>query len=142
MSEKQFIEIWVKKVSDENIKIFPDDFLSTEKTYIYKLPNCSLILGEELFGKIELIDKDGNQLILCETMQIAKYILYANRSIPSEISIPELESEMQSLLKKYENYFDNLLREIKNDFSHKFPASKNFPQVSNQIFNQLNIKRF
>ncbi len=140
MLEKEFAKYWVQLNRGE-IKSFPGDFLSSSQTEEIKLPGKVLILGSELFGTYELLDEKGNEFLKVEDIYKAKYILYANMNKPNSIECPVHPEEIKSVVKLYENYLDNLLEQIRKEFKSKFPESKSFPEISNYIFNSLNLKR-
>lgn len=142
MNEKEFISRWVEKLSKSALKNYPEDFLGENKVSKLKLPGTSLTLGEELFGNIEIVDTRGNSVLMVNSMSKAKHILYGNKNKPAFISIPEDEKQVVETVKSYEKYLDGILKEIEADFKKNFPETKSFPNVSSEIFNLLNLKRY
>lgn len=140
MKEKEFAKEWVSENKD-SIKSFPNDFLLNEKTDEIKLPAKVLVLGPELFGTYELLDEKGNEELKVDDIYKAKYVLYANRNKPLNVNCPIDAKEIKSVVKSYEKYLDELLEKIKKEFKSNFPESKAFPEISNYIFNSLNLKR-
>ena len=141
MTEKEFIELWVKKLGEE-IKLFPDDYLAEMIVKNIAMPGKTLLLGQELFGSFEIIDTQGNVFLQVGSLLIAKYYLYANRLRPAEIKIPESEADIEKVVKQYEQFIDAKLVEIEKDYKKQFAGIKNFHQLSNQIFHALNLQRY
>ncbi len=141
MTENEFISIWTEKIRDERLKDFPADFLKEEKVARIKMPGRAMMMGAELFGSVELVDTDGDVHFMCESSEKAKYILYANRNHPLYTEIPENEEDLATVLKRYENFLDSLLNDVKNEFLKSFKAAGKFAQVSNSIFRNLKLSR-
>lgn len=142
MSEKEFISFWTKKLSDGKTKPFPGEFIGECSLSEIKLPGTSLTLGDELFGSVEIVDTHGNSVIMAESLPKAKYILYGSNNKPSSLKIPDDEKVLAESVKKYEKYMDSILKEIETDYKSKFQETKNFPRVSLEIFNSLNLRRY
>ncbi|WKZ69065.1 MAG: hypothetical protein QY331_13980 [Melioribacteraceae bacterium] len=140
MKEKEFAKEWVTN-NKGKINSFPDDFLSSGKTEKIILPQKVLVLGSELFGTYEILDEHGNEELKVDDIYKAKFILYSNRTKPKYINCPIDVNEIKSVVKSYEKYLDELLEQIKKEFKSTFPDSKSFPEISNYIFNSLNLKR-
>lgn len=140
MTEKEFVIKWIIKIKNE-LKIFPQDFTSSNENEILNMPAKNLLLSPPLFDSYEIIDNDGNIIFHLDALSKAKYILYANREKPLRITIPKNLEEIEAAVKSYENYIDGILKNIESDFKEKFPRSKNFALISNQIFNSLNLIR-
>ena len=79
MTEKEFQNNWRDKLK-ENLKEFPNDFLSSESTEELVLPPKPLIIANELFGNYEISDLDDNVVCTTDDYYKVKYILYANRN--------------------------------------------------------------
>ncbi|MBU1099046.1 MAG: hypothetical protein KKA84_01485 [Bacteroidetes bacterium] len=141
MTEKEFIEISVTK-SRGSLPEFPGNFLSDVEVRSVDMPGKTIVLGQELFGSFEIIDSDGNVYFQVGSTLEAKYYLYSNRTKPSKISVPVKETDVISVVKKYENSIDQILQGLEKDFKKEFPGNKNFYQVSNQIFHMLNLQRY
>ncbi|MCX6152061.1 MAG: hypothetical protein NTX22_16160 [Ignavibacteriales bacterium] len=142
MTGQEFISEWVNKLSSEKIKNFPDDFIDSIECTTIKLPDKNLVLGQELFGKFEILDKDGNSIMLVDDLSIAKYILYSNRYKSVVVTIPKDKAEIKNAVKVYEKLIDGKLKAIEKEFKKQFPKSANLYEVSNKIFNSLNLKRY
>ncbi|MCF8262096.1 MAG: hypothetical protein K9J12_15070 [Melioribacteraceae bacterium] len=124
------------------LKTFPIDFLPECDVSLIDLPGKQLVFGSELFGSYELTDVEGNPALQVDSYEKAKYILYANRTRPKEIKMPELPENVVTTIKAYEKHLDELVRAIVKDYKSHFPQSARFHEVSNQIFTALNLNRF
>ena len=142
MKIHEFENNWIIKLEKGNLKSFPDDFLGDEKVEKFDLPKTSLIKSPELFGSFEVLDSNGNPILQSDNLDKIKYILYANRKKPARINIPTDDTEITRLVKQYEKYLDNIVKDIENDFHNYFSSSKNFLIVSNKIFSTLNLYRY
>lgn len=141
MTQKEFILNWYNKISGEGLKVFPADFITTEKLSSISLPAKTLVLGSELFGKYEITTVDGIPAIQADDYIYAKYILYANRTKPISINIPAEHESIKNTVLKYEEYLDSIIKRIENDFKKRFPDSPDIYTAVNQILNKLNITR-
>ncbi len=142
MTEKEFISGWTKKIGEAGIKNFPDDFITNFITEEIELPGKTLVLGQEFFGSHEILTIDGTPFLQLNSFVKAKYLIYSNRLKPKFIRIPTNESEIKSAVSDYENYLDNILKEIKVDYNTKFPDGKNSVASANEIFRILNLTRY
>ncbi|MEJ5351568.1 MAG: hypothetical protein WHS65_08255 [Melioribacteraceae bacterium] len=140
MNEKEFTIKWIEKIKQE-LKNFPNDFNLSSENKTCELPGKNLLLTPPLFDSYEIVDNDGNIVFHVNNFYEAKYIIYSNRNKPKKIFLPITEDDIKSAVESYENYLDNLLRNIEKDFKENFPKSKNFPLISTQIFNSLNLVR-
>ena len=77
------------------------------------MPGKALVIGGSFFGSLEILTTDGNLFLHVDSHLKAKYIIYSNRNRPLKISIPEKESEIKSAVEKYENYLDQLIKQLK-----------------------------
>ncbi len=134
MKEKEITTNWIEKIRKE-LKIFPEDFNLSKENKILELPGKNLFLPPPLFDSYEIIDNEGNIVFHLKNYYEAKYIIYANRNKPSKILIPKNEEEIKTAVKSYEDYLDNILRNIEND------CKENFSEVSSQVFKSLNLMR-
>jgi hypothetical protein len=141
MNEKEFISSWVSKLASDGIKNFPADFISINNYSELKLPGKTLLIGEELFGRLEIITSDGNSVLHANGYSQAKFILYANRNTPGLILIPSDESELKKAVQMYEAYLDSIIKNIENVYKKTFPEEKNSKLAVNEIFRQLNLVR-
>ena len=142
MTIQEFENKWLKKIRDELLNSFPDDFLEFGDYETLNLPGKPLIKGSELFGTYEIIDTDGIPFISVDSANKLKYILYSNFSKPERIKIPLDNSEITNSVKKYEKHLDDILKMIINDFKSEFPTSNKHVSVSGKIFQMLNLHRY
>ena len=140
MTEKEFAQNWVEEKKN-SIKNFPGEFFESTDFEEVELPGRLLILGPEIFGGYELMDSGNDPVMKVDDINKAKYILYANRLKPASTKIPKSEEEITAAIKRYEKYLDEMLESIQEDFKKHFPQAKTFPEISNFIFNSLNLKR-
>lgn len=141
MTKKEFVEYWKNKLISEGIKTFPDDFLDNVETLQKKIPAKTLILGSELFGTFEVITTDGEIIIQAEDYVEAKYYVYASQQRKSEIKFPVDKNLIPLIVKKYEQYIDNIIIEITKDFRKSFQDTKEINPVS-EILKVLNLVRY
>lgn len=142
MTEKDFSNNWIARLTERGIKNFPSDFLSSLPTEEISLPSVNLVKGEELFGSYEITDSRGNSVFLADSLSKAKYILYSNRLRPHIVNIPSGDEQVNDVVKLYEKYLDSIVKEVESDYKKVFPKNKNFSFISNEIFNALNLKRY
>jgi len=140
MNEKDFIKKWIEKIK-LSLPVFPIDFLAGVETENFEMPGKPITLGSELFGQYEIVDTEGNPILQTSDYSLIKYVLYSSRLKPNSIPKPIIASEISKVVKTYEVYIDNLMKEIKSDISKLLPAS-DFMRISNQIFNSLNLLRY
>ncbi|NOX18359.1 MAG: hypothetical protein GXO87_08765 [Chlorobi bacterium] len=142
MTEKEFLQNWIDKIRRDILKDFPADFIADEAAKDFELPGAALTLGAELFGSYELNDIDGNPAFQLDSYEKAKYVLYANRTEPKSIKIPNDERDLKRLVEEYEKHLDVLLRLVKDDYEINFPEGARFMNISNSIFYALNLYRY
>lgn len=142
MTEKEFVAWWTNKLWSGGIKIFPDDFKKPAELKEVSLPGKALVIGEEFFGAFEILTVDGNQVYQAGNHNEAKYIIYANRLKPAAVKVPLNDQEIKATNSLYEKYLDSIIKEIENDYKIKFPLSKNFNMIANEIFRILNLTRY
>lgn len=142
MSEKDFINKWIKFLNAEGIKTFPDDFSDTNEYIRIELPKQILILGKEFFGNYEVLTTSGESVYQAADLTEAKFIIYAGRNRAGVVHMPVSRDDISSSLKNYESYIDSILSRIEKEFRKEFPESKNFTVVSNEIFKVLNLIRY
>jgi len=140
MNEKEFINKHAEQLSKE-LRRFPDDFLGSFECTEFDLPGKTLILGEEFFGRFEIITPDGTPVLHVDDFDKANYIVYASRSKQDKIKIPVKKESIKQVLDSYRVYLDNLVKKLEHEFKESFPASKNFNAASSTIFKKLNIVR-
>ncbi len=142
MTENEFIFNETARLKKE-IKIFPKDFIDIRSEWNeFKVPETKLVLGEELFGKYEVVDLKGNSVLLTEDFHLAKYLIYSSHFVAGIIKIPNDGIKLLEAVKSYEKYLDNLLKEIESDIKNSLPESKHANKITNQIFNSLNLRRY
>lgn len=136
-----FVNNWQLKIKNELLKSFPSDFFNSDVRKNIKLHGKSLIKGSELFGNYEITDINGNSVFSSENIDEIKYILYANRTNPASIEIVEDRVLLSKMIKNYEAHLDDIIKNISEDFKLKFPKSDQLVEVTNRIFNLLNLQR-
>ncbi|MEJ5263313.1 MAG: hypothetical protein WHT45_11570 [Ignavibacterium sp.] len=141
MTKKEFVDFWKSKLLSEGIKIFPDDFLDNIETLEKKIPATTLILGSELFGSYEVITTSGEVIFQAENYIEAKYYVYSSQQRKSQIKFPADKNLIPIIVKKYEQYIDNIITEITRDFKKSFPDTKEISPVS-EILKALNLVRY
>ncbi|WP_337866185.1 hypothetical protein [Ignavibacterium sp.] len=141
MTRKEFVDYWKSKLLSEGIKIFPDDFLDNFATIEKKIPAQTLILGSELFGSYEVITTSGEIIFQTEDFIEAKYYVYSSQQRKSEIKIPVDKNLIPQIVKKYEQYIDNIITEVTKELKKTFPDTKEINPVS-EILKALNLVRY
>ncbi|MDR3626843.1 MAG: hypothetical protein P4L45_08415 [Ignavibacteriaceae bacterium] len=129
-------------MSGKSLKSFPDEFIDSTALQDITLPGKALIIGGSFFGSIEILTTDGSVFMNVESHLKAKYIIYSNRNRPLKITIPEKETELKSTVEKYENYLDQLIKQIEADYKKNFPGGKDSALLINNIFKILNLIRY
>lgn len=142
MTQKEFEKKWIGLIENEFLKKFPDEFIGLSETETITLPNTGLIIGSEFFGNYEIVDAKGNVHFNVDNYYKAKYILYSNRLKPEKVLQPLDEERLMSSVKEYERLLDSILKQMERDFKQTFPESHHFTNVSNHVFNALNLKRY
>lgn len=141
MTEKEFVLNWAARLRSESVKVFPADFIASEKCRHIQLPGKALVIGEEFFGNYEIITTDGSCVYQAQNHDEAKYIVYANREKIKGVDIPEDPKEIKAATTKYESYLDSIIRTIEADYKKKFPDTPGAGAV-NEIFRALNLIRY
>ncbi len=142
MNEKEFVNKWKLEISKEGLKVFPDDFLKDEDCNEFELKEKSLFLGEEFFGKYEVLDIEGNVFLQVDDYYQAKYLVYAGRKKVDKVRMPNNIPELKSVLTEYEKYLDSILIKIQSDYKKTFKSNTNLHSVTNEIFHSLNLIRY
>lgn len=142
MLEKDFVKIWVEKIKGGILKNFPADFIPGIPASEVELPGKMLILGPELFGTFELTDSKGNPFLHTTNFSMVKYYLYANRTTPVKMLLPDDEETVSKVVKDYEKHLDAIVTMMEKEFKVLFPDSKSFNSVSNLVFSTLNLQRY
>ncbi len=141
MTPKEFITKTVGKISDEGVRIFPDDFLPPCETVPIKLPPQTLITGNEFFGSREVLTTGGSLFCHTESLARAKYLVYAAVKPNRDIDVPVKDRDIDSAVKDYEKYLDTILRQTEKEYRSIFPEDKDVKAVINEVFRLLNLKR-
>ena len=141
MNEKDFIFSKSKELQLSGLKNFPADFLTTKNCNSVEIPDKYLILGKEFFGNFEVTTPAGDFVITFNNEYEAKYIVYASKNRNNQIKIPKEEKNIKEAVESYEKYLDEILQEIRKDYSARFATGKNFTSVSSEIFRKLNLTR-
>lgn len=141
MTKKEFVDFWKSKLLAEGIKIFPDDFLDNVETLEKKIPATTLILGSELFGSYEVITTTGEVIFQADNFIEAKYYVYSSQQRKSQIKFPADKNLIPLIVKKYEQYIDNIITEITKDFKKSFSDTKEINPVS-EILKALKLVRY
>jgi len=142
VTEKEFITRYIKKHSETNSKIFPDDFTKLTDTEQLELPHKTLVLGSEFFGAVEILTTEGTPILQAESIHKAKYIVYANLNRRGNIIIPKNEYEIKTAVENYEKHLDWILLDIEEELSKELPDSRNLHSISNAIFLKLNLVHY
>ncbi len=142
MTEKEFTAGITASIKADGIKIFPGDFLPQVETKEITLPGKTLVMGEEFFGKFEIIAVDGTPVMQADSHVEAKYVLYAGKNKSFSIVIPISESDLKAAVAAYEKFLDSIVKRIEVEFKKKFPESKNLNSTINEIFRILNLVRY
>lgn len=141
MKEKDFINQQVNALAKE-LKIFPEGFISGYQAKEISVPAKNLILGEEFFGKYEILTADGTLVFHSTSYDEAKFIVYSSRTKPDKIFLPTNEEDLKKPLSTYNKYLDGIIKDISLLYKKYFPEGKNLHAVSNDIFRNLNLVRY
>ncbi|NLH60416.1 MAG: hypothetical protein GX452_03335 [Ignavibacteriales bacterium] len=141
METKKFIADSVSAILASGLKKFPDDFLFPCPATTLLLPLKSLILGNELFGAFEIFTSDGEPVMIVNSYEKAKYIVYSGRHKQGEILIPENEADITSVLAGYNAYLDSILKTLVEKFKLLFGEKRDHSEAVNKIFQILNLTR-
>jgi hypothetical protein len=142
LNEELFIENWISKVQSSGIRQFPLHFIDESQLDIVSIPIKTLVIGQEFFGAYEIITTDGESVYHASNYDEAKFIVYSSKERNGKTFIPKDKSIIKSLVDSYNNYLDDLLAQIKNDYKKNFKDGKNVNAVSNEIFKKLNLIRY
>jgi len=138
MDEKDFRTKWIEEIK-RSLKSFPKDFISGIPTQKLSLPCKALVSGSEFFGSFEITDLDSEVYFRTENKYKLKYILYANRDLPAFINTPIDETVCKKIVKDYEQELKEILTSMEIDYKKVSPSSKTFNEISNSVFNSLNL---
>jgi hypothetical protein len=141
MKEKEFVHQQVNALAKE-LKTFPNEFISGYESKVISLPPKNLLLGEEFFGKYEILTADGTLVFHSTSYDEAKFIVYSSRTKPDKIFLPTNENDLINSLSVYNKYLDGIIKDISLLYKKYFPEGKNLHAVSNDIFRNLNLVRY
>ena len=141
MNSREFISLKIKQITDEGIKKFPEDFLFPCDLSSFTLPSETLVIGNEFFGSYEVITTRGASFCHTDTIMKAKYLVYAGRNKDREIKIPTDDKNVELVVKDYEKYLDQKLKQLEKDYRKLFPESKDAAYAVNEVFRILNLNR-
>lgn len=142
MNEEFFIESWLSKIQSSGIRQFPLDFIDESQLENISIPVKTLVIGQEFFGVYEIITTDGESVYHASNYDEAKFIVYSSKERNGKTYIPKDISMIKTLVDSYNNYLDDILTQIKNDYKKNFKDGKNVNAVSNEIFKKLNLIRY
>lgn len=142
MNKKEFIKNYVEKITSEGIKHFPADFLTSNNLKIITMPGKPFHIGEEFFGSYEILNSEGESFLHVKNYMQAKYLIYSNRDLPTEIFMPVDEEEVNKSVKSYESYLDKIIKEINSALLKTSVEIRNSSNVINGIFRILNLVRY
>lgn len=142
MNEEFFIESWLSKIQSSGIRQFPLDFIDESQLINISIPVKTLVIGQEFFGAYEIITTDGESVYHASNYGEAKFIVYSSKERNGKSYLPKDRSMTKTLVDSYNNYLDDLLTQIKNDYKKNIKDGKNVNAVSNDIFKKLNLIRY
>ena len=142
MNEKLFIDTWISKIQLDGIKQFPFHFIDETQLDIIPIPIKTLVVGQEFFGAYEIITTSGEQGIQAATSDEAKFFVYSSKQRNGKAYLPKDKSLVSKIVSAYNNYLDELIDIVKIDYKKEFADGKNFLNVSNEIFQKLNLIRY
>lgn len=142
MTFTDFENKWVDKLERETLKSFPKSFIGENEYKTINLPGKPLLKGTELFGSYEIIDTNGNTIYNSGNYTEIKYLLYANRKTPTSVDVVTNETALSTIVKNYENYLDEIVKIIGDDFKENYPTSDKEISVVNKVFQLLNLQRY
>ncbi|MCK7523496.1 MAG: hypothetical protein MZV64_40510 [Ignavibacteriales bacterium] len=128
MNENLFIENWLIKVQSSGIRKFPHHFIDESQLDNISIPIKTLVIGQEFFGAYEIITTDGESVYHASNYDEARFIVYSSKERNGKTFIPKDRSIIKSLIDSYNNYLDDLLAQIKNDYKRIFRMGRMFMQ--------------
>ena len=142
MNEKEFIEKIYNKILTSDLRKFPADFLDPNLLIKISVPVKTLVLGNEFFGKYEIITTDGAQVYQADALNEAKFFIYSSAERNGSAYLPEDKTLINKTIEEYHQYLDNIIRLIKSEYKKAFPDGKDVLSISNKIFQKLNFVRY
>jgi hypothetical protein len=142
VTTKEFISLYLKKHTEAGEKIFPDDFTVLSSAKFITLPYKSLVIGNDLFGKIEILSTDGATVYQADDIYEAKYLIYAKKYSDDNVAIPANNNDVKTAVLEYEKYLDLILEDIKEKLMQNLIDPANLHTISNEIFMKLNLVRY
>lgn len=142
MTEKEFVQKEVKRITANGIKTFPVDFLHECETEAIEMPGKILVPGEELFGYYEISLLDGTPIFNVQEIKKAKYLVYSSRLKIKTVNIPKSIEDIITVVTAYHNYVDTIIKEISNFYKQEFPEGENGNQTISEILKVINLVRY
>jgi hypothetical protein len=139
--EKDLVKKVISTLKKSELKIFPYDFIIGIDCIDEKIVNKILILGSEFFGSYEILTSDGVLFKMVNSLPLAKYYIYSSVNKKFILPVPTNSADIEIVVRKYENYFDELLKHISQLISQESTkVDKN--KIINQVIQNLNYLRF
>jgi len=139
--EKDLVKKVISTLKKSELKIFPYDFIIGIDCIYEKIVNKILILGSEFFGSYEILTSDGVLFKMVNSLPLAKYYIYSSVNKKFILPVPTNLADIEIIVRKYENYFDELLKHISQLISQESTkVDKN--KIINQVIQNLNYLRF
>ena len=142
MTEKEFVQKEVKRITASGIKSFPVDFLHECETEEIEVPGKVLIPGEELFGHYEISLLDGTPVFNVPEIKKAKYLIYSSRLKTNTVIIPKSIEDIETVVKNYHKYVDSIIKEINSNYKTEFPEGENGNTIISDILKVINLVRY
>lgn len=142
MTEKEFVQKEVKRITASGIKSFPVDFLYECETEEIEMPGKILIPGEELFGHYEISLLDGTPVFNVPDLKKAKYLVYSSRLKTKTVTIPKSVEDIKNVVTIYHKYVDSIIKEINGNYKTEFPEGENGNTIINDILKVINLVRY
>ncbi len=142
MNKKSFIDDWIIKSESEGIQDFPNQFIDKDQLDVFSIPQKTLVIGSEFFGSYEVLTTEGELVYQASNVDEAKFFIYSSRKRDGKASLPKNKSLIKDLVKRYNQYLDDLLNQIQKDYKKNFPTEKDAHTTANQIFQKLNLIRY
>lgn len=141
-TEKELLQKHREKLEATGIRVFPDEFTGKYLGKELKLPGKTLTIGENFFDTIEVVTVNGESFYQAEDNNTAKFIIYANRTLPSSVVIPDDKDKIKTLLKDYELYLSGIIKNFENDYKKNFPDGKNSAGLTLDLLRSFNLVKY
>ncbi len=139
--ENKLLKKITERIKSSELKVFPDDFLSSSNYYNETIPDKILVIASELFGHFEIKTSDGEFFKMVDDIHLAKYYVYSSLQRKSSLKIPTEDSTLKSIIADYEKYFDNLVKMIDTEINNS-GLNINKMKITNEIIHSLNLTRY